>query len=77
MNFLDKILPFLQFNFLIKVGFLAVDFFFILFLIIAVRQVYAMNSIISGSGNPLVIKAAAFLLLIIAISLFLTALVIL
>jgi len=77
MNFLDKILPFLQFSFLTKVGFLAVDFFFILFLLVAVRQVYAMDAIISGSGNPLVIKVAVFLLLIIAISLFLTALVIL
>jgi hypothetical protein len=60
-----------------KVGFLAVDFFFVLFLVVALRQVYAMNSIISGSGNPLVVKTAAILLLIIAISLFLTALVIL
>jgi hypothetical protein len=77
MNFLDKILPFLQFNFLTKVGFLAVDFFFVLFLVVAIKQVYAMNSIISGSGNPLVIKATAILLLTIAISLFLTALVIL
>jgi hypothetical protein len=77
MNYLDKILPFLQFNFLIKIGFLTVDFFFILFLAIAVRQVYAMNSIIGGSGNPFVVKMAAFLLLISAISLFLTALVIL
>ena len=77
MNFLDKILPFLQFSLLAKVGFLAVDFFFVLFLIVAVRQVYAMDSIISGSGNPFVIKLAAVVLLLIAISLFLTALVIL
>jgi hypothetical protein len=77
MNYLDKILPFLQFNFLLKVGFLALDFFFILFLVIAVRQVYAMNAIISGSGNPMIIKTVAISLLVIAASLFLTALVIL
>jgi hypothetical protein len=77
MNSLDKILPFLQFNFLTKVGFLAVDFFFILFLVVAVRQVYAMNSIISGSGNPFIVKLIAVILLLISISLFLTALVIL
>jgi hypothetical protein len=77
MNFLAKILPFLQFSFLTKVGFLAIDFFFVLFLIVALRQVYAMNEIISGSGNPFAIKLTAFILLLVAVSLFLTALVIL
>ncbi|HUD09666.1 MAG TPA: DUF5657 family protein [Patescibacteria group bacterium] len=72
-----KILPFLQFSFLAKAGFLAIDFFFMLFLIVAVRQVYAMNEIISGSGNPYAIKLAVFALLLVAVSLFLTALVIL
>jgi hypothetical protein len=77
MNYLPKILPFLQFNLFIKIGFLAVDFFFILFLVIAVKQVYAMNAIISGNGNPRIVKLSAITLLLIAISLFLTALVIL
>jgi len=77
MNFLDKILPFIQFSFLAKIGFLAIDFFFVLFLIVAVKQVYAMNSIISGSGNPYVIKLTVVILLLVAVSLFLTALVIL
>jgi hypothetical protein len=77
MNFLDKILPFIQFSFWAKVGFLAMDFFFVLFLVVAVRQVYAMNAIISGSGNPYIVKLAIFILLFIAVSLFLTALVIL
>jgi hypothetical protein len=77
MNFLAEILPFLQFNFLAKTGFLAIDFFFVLFLLVAIKQVYAMNAIISGNGNPLVVKIWAILLLIIAVSLFLTALVIL
>lgn len=77
MNYLDKLLPFLQFGFMTKIGFLAVDFFFVLFLIVAVKQVYAMNAIISGNGNPFVVKIFVFALLFIAISLFLLALVIL
>lgn len=77
MNYSDKILPFIQLNLWVKVGFLAMDFFFVLFLIVAVRQVYAMNAIISGSGNPYIIKLAIFVLLFVAVSLFLTALVIL
>lgn len=77
MNFLAEILPFLQFSFIAKAGFLAIDGSFTLFLIVAVRQVYAMDAIISGSGNPKVIKLTVLALLFIAISLFLTALVIL
>jgi hypothetical protein len=77
MNFLDKILPFMQFSSFAKIGFLAIDFFFVLFLIVAARQFYAMNSIISGTGNPQVVKLAVFILLLVTVSLFLTALVIL
>lgn len=77
MNYLAKILPFIQFSLFAKIGFLAVDFFFVLFLIVAVRQVYAMDAIISGTGNPFIIKLSIFILLLIAASLFLTALVIL
>ena len=67
----------MQFGFFAKVGFLALDFFFVLFLLVAIRQVYAMNAIISGSGNPYVVKVSVLVLLVIAVSLFLTALVIL
>jgi hypothetical protein len=77
MNYLDKILPFMQFSLFAKVGFLAVDFFFVLFLIIALKQVYSMNSIVGGTGNPFVVKLIAVILLLISVSLFLTALVIL
>ena len=77
MNYLDKILPFMQFSLFAKVGFLAVDFFFVIFLIIALKQVYAMNSIVGGTGNPFVVKLIAIILLLISVSLFLTALVIL
>jgi hypothetical protein len=67
----------MQFSLFAKVGFLAMDFFFVLFLIVALKQVYAMNSIIDGNGNPFVIKLIAIILLLISVSLFLTALVIL
>jgi hypothetical protein len=77
MNYLDKILPLIQLNLWAKVGLLAIDLFFILFLIVAIRQVYAMDTIISGSGNSYAIKLAISILLFIAVSLFLTALVIL
>jgi hypothetical protein len=77
MNYLVNILPFMQFDLWAKIGFLAMDFFFVLFLIVAVRQVYAMNKIISGSGDPHIVKVAVFILLFVAVSLFLTALVIL
>jgi hypothetical protein len=77
MNYLDKILPFMQFSLFAKVGFLAVDFFFVIFLIVALKQVYAMNSIVGGTGNPFVVKLIAIILLLISVSLFLTALVIL
>jgi hypothetical protein len=77
MNSLDKLLPFIQFGLFIKIGFLALDLFFILFLLIAVRQVFAMNTIISDATNATTIKGAIILLLLLSISLFLTALVIL
>jgi len=77
MNALDKLLPFLQFGFFIKIGFLALNLFFILFLLIAVRQVFAMNTIVNDTTNAVIIKGSIILLLILSISLFLTALVIL
>ena len=77
MNSLDKLLPFIQFGFFIKIGFLALNLFFILFLIIAVRQIFAMSTIVNDATNTIIVKGAIILLLILSISLFLTALVIL
>jgi hypothetical protein len=77
MNFLDKLLPFIKFSLFAKIGFLAIVLFFIIFLIIAVRQVFAMNTIVSESNTSFVVKAAILLLFVVAVSLFLTALVIL
>jgi hypothetical protein len=77
MNVLDKILPFMQFGLLIKVGFLALNLFFIVFLIIAARQVFTMNTIINDTSNAMIIKGSVIILLLLSVSLFLTALVIL
>jgi high-affinity nickel permease len=77
MNQLIKLLPFIQFGFFIKIGFSAVALFFVLFLLIAARQVFAMNKIIDNTNGSSFIKVSAIVLLIIGISLFLTALVIL
>jgi len=77
MNPLANLLPFIQFDLFIKIGFLAVALFFIVFLAIAARQVFAMNSIVTDSSNSSFIKISAIILLILSISLFLTALAIL
>jgi len=60
-----------------KIGFLILDLFFIIFLAVAIRQVFTMNTIVSDSHDSFLIKSLVFLLFFLAISLFLTALVIL
>lgn len=60
-----------------KVFFLIIDFIFIIFLFIALRQFIYMNKIINDLNDSPILKSIATLLLIFAISLFLTALVIL
>jgi len=77
MNPIINLIPFMQFGLFIKVGFLAVDLCFILFLAVAARQVFAMNKIVSDDSDSLAIKSSALILFIISVSLFLTALVIL
>jgi hypothetical protein len=62
---------------LFKIGFLIADFIFIIFLTIIIREVRTMNTIVGNSNNTSTIKSAILILFIIAISLFLTALVIL
>jgi hypothetical protein len=77
MNPITKLLPLIQLGFFIKIGFLTADLLFIVFLAIALRQVFSMNKIVDESNSSSFIKTAAILLLVIGISLFLTALVIL
>ena len=66
-----------QVQLLIKIGFLVIDFAFIVFLIVVVKQVQTMNTIVNDSNDSSIIKSVALLLLIAGISLFLAALVIL
>ena len=66
-----------QVNLLIKIGFLVIDFAFIVFLVVVVKQVQTMNTIVNDSNDSSIIKSVALFLLIAGISLFLAALVIL
>jgi len=77
MNQIINLLPFMQFSLFIKIGFLIVDLCFMLFLLVAARQVFAMNKIINDDNDSFFVKTSVLLLLIFAVSLFLTALVIL
>jgi hypothetical protein len=77
MNNFLSFLHILQINNLFKIGFLVVNFIFIVFLLILAKQIRTMNTIVSSANDATVIKSATLLLLVIAISLFLTALVIL
>jgi hypothetical protein len=62
---------------LIKIGFLSVDFIFIFFLVIMIKQVYSMNHVVNDTKDFLVLKTGSYVIILIAISLLLTALVIL
>jgi hypothetical protein len=66
-----------QINTLFKIGFLIANFIFIIFLTVVIREVRTMSTIVSNSNNTSTIKSAILLLFIVAVSLFLTALVIL
>jgi hypothetical protein len=77
MNNLFNLIQITQMSPLIKIGFLVLDFAFIVFLFVVSKQVHTMNTIVNDSNDSSIIRSTAFLLLIGAISLFLTALVIL
>jgi len=77
MNNLSQILQISQMGSFVKIGFLIIDIAFTLFLFVVIKQVYTMNTIVNDSNDSSLIKSGAFLLFIIAVSLFLTGLVIL
>lgn len=77
MNNFFNLLQIVQAHFLIKIGFLVIDFAFIVFLAVVIKQVNTMNTIVNDSKDSSIIRSVAFFLLIAAVSLFLTALVIL
>jgi hypothetical protein len=62
---------------LLKVAFLLVDFMFIIFLIVVLRQVFTMNTIVHDENDEKILKAGAFILLLLSISLFFFSVVIL
>ena len=72
-NFLNfsQVMPF------IKLIFLILDFMFVIFLVVVIKQVFSMNTIVNDTNDSLVLKLGAFLLFGIAVSLFVAALVIL
>jgi hypothetical protein len=77
MNNLSNLIQLNQIHTLIKIGFLIIDFAFIVFLVVVVKQIQTMNTIVNDSNDSSIIRSVALLLLIAAISLFLAALVIL
>ena len=67
----------LNVDFLIKIGILFVDFAYIVFLIVVLVQVLSMERVIREVHDSMVLKTIALFNLLLAISLFLIALVIL
>lgn len=72
-----NLINFSQFFPLIKLAYLIVDFMFIIFIIIVIRQVFSMNTIVNDSNDSLILKLGVFVLFGIAVSLFVATLVIL
>ncbi len=62
---------------LVKIIFLVLDFFLIVFLFFIFRQILSMNTIVENTNDALILKLGIFLLLMATLSLFLTAIVIL
>ena len=62
---------------LVKIIFLVLDFFLIVFLFFIFRQILSMNTIVENTNDALILKLCIFLLLMATLSLFLTAIVIL
>ena len=77
MNNLSNLIQINQIFMLIKIGFLIIDLAFVVFLVVVVKQVQAMNTIVNDSNDSSIIKSVALLLFLAGISLFLAALVIL
>lgn len=60
-----------------KVFYLVFDLLILIFLLVVLRQVSSMRTIVNDTNDSSVLRSTAIILLIISISLFLTALVIL
>lgn len=62
---------------LAKIFFLVVSFMSIVFLVVVFRQVISMNTLVHEANDSFILKFFAFILIILSISLFFAALVIL
>jgi len=67
----------LNFSSVLKTGFLALDLMLSFFLLVVIKQAFSMNTIVHDANDSAIIKAGAIFLFILAVSLFLLALVIL
>lgn len=62
---------------ILKIGFLVFDLFFMIFLIIVIKQVFSMNTLVRDENDAGILKTFSILLIIAAFSLFLVSLAIL
>jgi len=62
---------------ILKTGILVFDLFFMIFLIVVIKQVFSMNTLVKDENDAGVLKASSIFLLIAAFSLFLISLAIL
>lgn len=74
---LNSLFIFSGVNFIFKIIFLITDLFAVIFLLIVLKQIFSMYHIVHDSNDFMFIKTFGFLLLFIAISLFLISLAIL
>lgn len=74
MNFIEAILnPFL----VLKIGFLIVDLFYIIFLFILLNRIMSMSAIVREEHDEVILRSVAIFKILLAISLFLLAIAIL
>lgn len=68
---------FLNIFLLLKIGFLILDFFYIVFLFILLNRIFSMERIFREKHDQVILKSIALFKILLAISLFLLALAIL
>lgn len=74
---LNLLLGFDLINSLTKIFFLGVNFMAIIFFIVVFRQVLSMDNLVHEADDSFILKLIAFMLIVLSVSLFFAALVIL
>jgi hypothetical protein len=74
---MNNLIKLFNFSSIFKIGFLAVDLMFIIFLLVVIKQVFSMNTIVHDINDSAIIKSGSVILFVFALSLFLAALAIL